>query len=80
VVVDRLATGDLQQPTAQVGVAAQVRVGTQCGDARLLEAVVGIDRADGGDEEAVHDSAMAVEQDLERREAHTSLTLAGRVL
>ena len=65
--VDRLAVRDREHPRAQVGVSAQARVGAQCGDERLLEAVLRLERADGRDEIAPDDLAVLVEERLEGR-------------
>ena len=65
--VDRLAMGDRQHPGLQVRAGAQPRVCLQCGDERLLEAVLGLDRAHRGNQKAPDVLAMAVEEALERR-------------
>ena len=69
-VVDGLAVGDREQPTANVGRIPQLRVGAQGRQPRLLVAVVGVDGAHGGDQESVHVAAVRVEEGLERWQAH----------
>ena len=69
-VVDHLAVGDRQQPAAQVRGVAQARIGAQRREPGLLVAVVGVDRTDARDQEAVDIASMRVEQCLERGQAH----------
>jgi hypothetical protein len=52
--VDRLVVRDREQPGAQVAAVLQPGVGAQRGDEGLLEAVLGLVRADGGDQESEH--------------------------
>jgi hypothetical protein len=63
--VDRLAVRDGEQPRAEIAGVIQLRVRAECGDEGLLEAVLGVMGADGGDQEAEHVGAVLVEQCLE---------------
>jgi hypothetical protein len=60
VVVDRLAMGDGQQPTAQIAVVAQLRVGPQRRQEGLLEAVLGVAPADGAAQHRHHVGGVVV--------------------
>ena len=61
---------DGQDPTAEVRAVSQPGIRAQRGQPGLLIAVVGIDAADGGHEEAVHVTAVGIEQLLEGWELH----------
>ena len=76
--VDRLVLGDLEQPAADVVGPAQARVCAQRRYPGLLEAVVGVHRAGGGDEEAVHVGPLRLEDGLEGRKLHAQQTLRAR--
>ena len=75
--VDRLVLGDPEQPRAQVVATAQLRIGPQGGDPGLLEAVVRLAGPGAGDAEAVHVSAVLVEESLKGRQVHDVGTAAG---
>jgi len=57
---------DRHQPAAHVAVGAQLRVGTQGGDERLLPAVVGIDRSHHAAQHLQHGAAVVGHDALER--------------
>jgi hypothetical protein len=65
--VDRLATGDLEQPAAQVVSTPQPRIGPQCGQERLLEDVVGLLAPDACGQEPEHGFTVLLEHRLEGR-------------
>jgi hypothetical protein len=59
-----------EDPRAQVGRVAQLRIRAERRDPRLLVAVVGVRAAYGGAEEPVDIAAVVVEKLLERRKVH----------
>jgi hypothetical protein len=65
-VVDRLAVGDGDQPSAQVVAVLELRVGAQRGQEGLLKAVVRVDPADRAPQDSEHLAGVIVEQLLER--------------
>jgi hypothetical protein len=69
-VVDRLTRGDGQEPAAEVRAVAQPRVGAQRRQPGLLVAVIGLEAADTGHQEAVDVAAVRIQQGLEGRKAH----------
>ena len=69
-VVDHLAVGDREQPAPQVVGVAQVGVGPQRRDHRLLEAVGPVVGADRRRQEAVEVGGVLVEQRLEGWQRH----------
>jgi hypothetical protein len=68
--IDHLAVRDREDPAAQVRGVPELRVGAQRSQPRLLVAVVGVDAADTGHQEAVDIAAVGVEQGLKGRQAH----------
>ena len=78
--VDRLAVRDRQHPGAQIGVRAQLRIGAQRREERLLKRVIGVVAPERGDEEAQHVVALRVEEALEGRQSrgvHGDITILG---
>ena len=76
--VDRLVLRDLEQPASNVVCPAQPRVRAQRRYPRLLEAVVRVRRAGGGDEEAVHVGPLGLVHGLEGRQLHSSTDAPAR--
>ncbi len=68
--VYRLMASDRERPRPQVRARREVRVGPQCREAGLLEAVLGLLRADERDKKAHELGGVAVEEGLERRQGH----------
>ena len=66
VVVDRLVVGDGEQPGVEVAGVRQSVVGAERRDERVLENVLGVVRADRGDEVSEHVGRVLLEHLLER--------------
>ena len=72
--VEHLAGCDPEQPSAQVPVVPQARIGPQGGQHRLLPAVVGVDRPNTSGQVAVDVGTVLVEEHLERWQLHVRET------
>ena len=72
--VDRLAPGDRECPRPEVRLGGQVGVGAQRGEAGLLEAVLGVVRADDRCQKAQELGGVTIEEGLKGRERHTEKT------
>ncbi len=69
--IGRLALRDHVEPGPQVVGVAQPRIGAQRREERLLQAVLRVNGADAGDQEAMQLGGVVVDQPLERGQLHT---------